>query len=237
VVAVADGKAGNAAPGAALAIVSGVTGDGALAAVGAAGIVSGADIEDDESFRARILFRKRYPPHGGAAADYVQWALNVSGVTRVYVERLWAGAGTVRVFVLLDDLYQDGIAPPPEIERVADYIESVRPAGAIVTLAAPMPKTVDVQIVGLSPDTADVREAAAAELRAAFARLARVAGNDTPHGGMPFLATPVSFSRSWLWQAVANAAGEERHTVNLPAVDVALNAGEIAVLGTVTFVP
>jgi uncharacterized phage protein gp47/JayE len=134
------------------------------------------------------------------------------------------------------DLYKDGIAPPGDIERVADYIETVRPAGAIVTVEAPTPKTVDVQISGLTPDTTEVRESVIDELRAAFARLARVAGSDTPHGGMPFLATPAAFSRSWIWQAIANASGEQSHVLNLPAVDVAQNPGEIPVLGTVTFV-
>ena len=242
---VTAGKIGNAEAGASLDIVSGVTGPSPLAQVATDGITQGADVEPDGddwttdlgTFRGRILFRKRYPPHGGAAADYVQWASDVAGVTRVYVERLWAGAGTVRVFVLMDDLYPNGIAPPADIMRVDDYIETLRPAGAIVTVAAPTPKVVDVQIGGLSPDTVDMRETVLAELRAAFFRLSRVAGNDTPHDGMPFLATPTTFSRSWLWQAVANAAGEERHSINLPAADVTLNAGEIPVIGTVTFVP
>lgn len=243
-IAVTDGKTTSALAATPLAIVSGVTGD-ALAEVGPGGITGGSDVEEDGpawttdlgTLRGRILFRKRYPPHGGAAPDYVQWATDVSGVTRVYVERLWGGAGTVRVFVLMDDLYPNGIPPFAEIERVDDFIETVRPAGAIVTIAAPAPKVVDVQIVGLSPDTTEIREAAVAELRGAFRRLSRVAGNDTPHGGMPFLATPTSFSRSWLWQAVSNASGEERHVINFPAGDVALAAGEIAVLGTVVFLP
>lgn len=236
-IATTDGKATTANANTPLEIISGTTGGLlALANVGPDGIAGGADVEDDESYRARILFRKRYPPHGGAAADYVMWAQEVSGVSRVYVERLWSGAGTVRVFVLMDELYADGIAPPTEVERVADFIEAVRPAGAIVTLAAPNPKVVDVQIRGIAPDTVATREAATNELRAAFRRLSRVAGNDTPHGGMPFLATPTSFSRSWLWQAVANASGEERHEIVQPVADVTLTAGEIAVLGTVVFV-
>lgn len=243
VIATSDGKATIALAGTPLEIVSGVTGP-ATAAVADGGIVGGADVEPDgeigtsdlRTYRGRILLRKRFPPHGGAAPDYVQWAGQVSGVTRVFVERLWAGAGTVRVFPLMDDLYANGIPPAAEIARVADYIETVRPTGAIVTVAPPAPVSVDVTISGLSPNTLAVQEAVLAELREAFRRLSRVAGNDTPHGGMPFLATPTSFSRSWLWQAVANAAGEERHVITAPTADIALGAGQMAVLGTVTFV-
>ena len=158
-------------------------------------------------------------------------------MTRVFVERLWNGPGTVRVFPLMDDLYANGIAPPGEIDRVAEFIESVRPAGAIVTVTAPSPLVVAVQIGGLTPDTTDVRNAVVAELTAAFRRHSRVSGNDTVHGGMPFLATPAVFSRSWIWQAVANACGEQSHSINAPAVDQVLSSGQIAVLGTVSFVP
>jgi uncharacterized phage protein gp47/JayE len=242
VVATTDGKAANAIAGTALEIVSGVTGD-ATAAVGGAEIIGGAEVEPDGplytldvgTFRGRILFRKRNPPHGGAASDYVLWATAVSGVTRVYVERLWNGTGTVRVFVLMDDLYADGIPPPSEIARVADYIETVRPSGALVTVSAPSAVVVNITVAGLSPNTTTVREAVLAELREAFRRLSRVAGADTPHGGMPFLAVPTSFSRSWIWQAVANATGEERHSITVPSGDVALSSGQMATLGTVTF--
>jgi uncharacterized phage protein gp47/JayE len=234
VVAMSDGKATSAIAGTPLEIVSGVTG-AALAEVAPSGIAGGADIEDDESFRARILFRKRYPPHGGSAADYVMWAQAVSGVTRVFVERLWQGPGTVRVFVLMDDLYEHGLAPEAEIARVRDHIETLRPSGAIVTVSAPAAHPVDIEIAGLSPDTSAMRATVVAELRGMFRRLSRVAGSDQPHGGMPFLATPETFSRSWIWQAVANAAGETRHEIASPAGDVGISAGAIATLGSVTF--
>lgn len=244
-IATTDGRATTAIAETPLEIVSGVTSDGDVtAAVAAAGIIGGTDVEADGTpfspepgtFRERILFRKRYPPHGGNASDYVMWAGQLSGVSRVYVERLWSGPGTVRVFVLMDDLYAHGLPPAAEIARVADHIELYRPTGALVTVSAPDPVAVDVTVSGLTPDTTAMREEVLTELRATFRRLSRVAGSDTPHGGMPFLATPTSFSRSWIWQAIANASGEERHVLTAPTQDVALTPGQIAVLGNVQFV-
>jgi uncharacterized phage protein gp47/JayE len=242
VVASTDGQATVAIAGTALEIASGVVTNGtAAAAVGSAGIVNGVDVEDDETFRARILFRKRNPPMGGSAADYVQWAGEVSGVSfdgnrpTVFVERLWAGPGTVRVFPLMFDLYADGIPQAADVTRVSDYLAAVQPAGAVVTVAAPIAKPIAITIDGLSPDRTDVRLAIAAELRDAFRRLGRVAGVDRNIDGMPFLAYPTSFSRSWIWQAVANASGEQRHTIVAPDADVALDAGEYPTLGTITF--
>lgn len=243
VVAVTDGKNTNAEAGTPVEITAGLTGDdSATAAVSSGGIVAGYDVEDVESFRARILFRKRNPPHGGAPADYVQWAGSVAGVSfyldrpTVFVERLWSGPGTVRVFPLMFDLYADGIPQTADIERVSDYLAGVAPAGAKVTVAPPVAKVTDVVISGLSPDRTDVREAVLTELRATFKRLSRVAGADAQIGGLPYLAYPTSFSRSWIWQAIANASGEERHVLNGPSADIALLPGEMATLGNVSFV-
>ena len=234
-IAVSDGKNSNAAEGAALTIISGVTGTG-TAEVGSGGIVGGVEVEGDEEYRARILFRKRNPPHGGSAADYVLWASNVSGVTRVFVEPLWADVGTVRVFVLMDDLFPaNGIPGSPDIDRVADYIETVRPAGASVTVSAPIARPIDITVKGLTPDNSAVREAVMAELADAFHRLSRVAGGAPSRPNMPFLASATSFSASWIWQAVANASGEQRHKITAPIADIALTAGYIATLGEVTF--
>lgn len=245
VIATTDGKTTSAIAGTSLEIVSGLTGDDtATAEVSTAAIAGGFDVERDGApftsdlgtFRGRILFRKRNPPHGGAAHDYVQWAAEVSGVTRVFVERRWAGVGTVRVFPLMDDLFADGIPDDANIARVADYIDTVRPAGASVTVSAPVARVVDVALAGLSPNTPVVQEAVAAELAAAFRRLSRVAGNDVLIGAMPYLASPTSFSRSWIWQAIANASGEERHVLNTPVGDTSLDPGEIATLGEIAFV-
>lgn len=238
VISTTEGAAVSAIAGTPLEIVSGVSGagaDSATAEVAARAIVGGVDVEDDETFRARILFRKRNPPHGGTAADYVIWASAVAGVTRVFVERRWNGRGTVRVFPLMDELFSDGIPSSPDVARVADYIDTQAPAGAVVQVSPPVARVVNVVIDGLMPSTVAVQNAVKDELRSAFRRLSRVAGTDVEIGGMPYLASPATFSRSWIWQAIANATGEERHEVTSPAADIELERTEIATLGTVTF--
>lgn len=245
VVSLTDGKINNTDAATPLTIISGVTTTSTTAptaAVAANGITLGADLEDIESYRARILFRKRNPPHGGSAADYVMWAGEVAGVSfyldrpTVYVERLWNGPGTVRVFPLMYDLYANGIPSVGDVARVSDHIQSVRPVGALVTVAAPVAVPVDIVIVGLTPNTTDVQDAVRAELADTFKRLSRVSGNDSNFGSMPYLAYPTTFSLSWIWQAVANATGEQRHRISAPTVDVVLQPGQMATLGTISFV-
>ncbi|TWD54551.1 putative phage protein gp47/JayE [Agrobacterium vitis] len=237
--ALLGGATGTTLAGTGLTIVSGLTfvsGSGvATAAVDAAGLSGGSDVEDVETFRARILFRKRHPYSGGAAADYVSWAMNVPGVTRVYVERLWAGPGTVRVFPVTDGLTPGGIPSAATLKAVENAIALEAPAGAAVTVAAPTPKTINLTITDLQPSTTAVQEAVKSALAQGLIDHGAIAGSDTPVAGMDFLATPRSFSRSWLWQAVANASGSQRHVLTVPTADVPLAVGEMPVLGTVNF--
>lgn len=241
VVAVTPGLAAACRPGQPLTAASGVTGAGAIAATfAAAGIVGGSDDEGVEAFRARILFRKRNPPAAGAPADYVRWCSavpGVAGVGGVFVEPLWAGPGTVRVMILGDGATGSAVPSATVMAAVAEVLPQYAPAKAGVTLAAPAPTPIDVVISGLSPDTPAVREAILAELRDLFGiRRARASGAATPTAGMPYLATPVTFSRSWVAQAVSAAAGEDSHVLVAPAADVVIPSGGLATLGNVSFV-
>lgn len=232
VTATASGSEGVTLGGTALTVVSGITG-AATFTVDSDGLAGGADVEEPESFRSRILFRKRYPPHGGAPSDYVGWVLdNVPGATRVFVERRWNGPGTVRVFPLFDAAPTGPIPNATQVAQVAGVLDSLAPAGAFVTVAAATPLPISVTTSGLSPFSVDVQEAVLAELRDCITRLGSVAGGDTPNTGMPFLAVPQTFSASWIWQAVTNAAGEARVAITAPAADIVQAAGTLPVLGT-----
>jgi uncharacterized phage protein gp47/JayE len=66
-------------------------------------ITGGADLEDDNDYRARVIQVYQNSPQGGAAADYVTWALEVAGVTRAWCQPLYLGAGTVGVYFMMDE--------------------------------------------------------------------------------------------------------------------------------------
>jgi len=221
------GKIGNAAAGVVLTLTAPVDRLQTEHEVAASGIGLGADQESDESLRQRLLHRLRYPPHGGAAFDYVRWAREINGVTRVYVDPVTAtnGRTTVGVWFLMDDLYANGIPQAADVSAVRAYIETVRPAGALVEVAAPVPLTVDITIEGLSPDTQAIRNAIVNELVELFRRDARVST----------LTEPYTLYRSKIIEAISTAAGEDHHTLATPAEDVQVAVGQIPVLGTVTF--
>lgn len=234
VLALEAGGGGVTLPGAAMT-AQGIA-DLSNLVVGASGLVGGADAESFASYRSRLAFFKAFRPGHARPSDYVIWASEVSGVSRVFVERKPYGPGTVRVYPLFDGIYENGIAPPGEIARVKSHLEISGASGvADIIVEAPTALPISVDLSGLAPNQISVRNAIEIELAAVFARRARVAGNDPGHPAMPFLATAQSFSRSWIGQAAANAGGEDRHVLNLPATDVAVAAGRLPVLGPVSF--
>lgn len=215
----------NAEAGTTISLTAAFTNVNAEGVVAAAGIGLGADEESDESYRERLLWRLRMPPHGGAAHDYVAWGREIAGVTRVFVDPLADGPGTVTVYFLMDDLYTNGIPQAADVDAVQAHIDSVRPVTAVATVAAPTPVEVDIDISGLSPDTSDVRDAIQLELEDLFRREAQVS----------LASTPFTFYRSKIWEAISTATGEDHHSLDAPATDVTYGEGELPVLGEVTY--
>jgi uncharacterized phage protein gp47/JayE len=95
---------------------------------------SGTDEETDEELRARLLASIAAREGAGTQDDYVTWALQVTGVGAATCESLWNGAGTVRVMILDIDLQPASAGLQTEVD---DYIQTLRPIGADVTIDTP----------------------------------------------------------------------------------------------------
>ena len=100
----------------------------------------GTGVEDDESYRERVLAAYD-EPLSGAKKDYIRWAKEVPGVGDVYVVPLWVGPGTVKVLIMdsngqpanqeLIEAVQNHIAPDGNLGG------GLAPIGADVTVEAP----------------------------------------------------------------------------------------------------
>ena len=218
VVARIAGADGNTAGASRLTLAASIVGVGAEVVVEPEGLAGGSDVESDESLLDRLLFRIRKPPQGGAAHDYEAWAREVAGVTRVWVYPLWMGVGTVGVFFVRDG-DDDPIPSAAEVAAVQAHIETRRPVTAEVYVLAPTPRPVDVRL-RVSPDTPNVRAAVEAELRDLFRREAQPGG---------------TLLRSHITEAISLASGEFDHVLEAPTGDVAAQAGEMPVLGSITW--
>lgn len=222
VVAVMAGLATSAAAGISMNLVSPVVGVNTAAVVTAAGLTGGSDTETDAALRARLLARIQIPPHGGASADYVTWALEVSGVTRAWVSPAELGLGTVTVrFVRDNDGAGSAIIPDAaEVAAVQTYIDARRPVTAQVTVVAPNPVPLNFNIQGLTPNTAAVQAAVQAELQDLLLR-------EAFPGGTILL--------SHIRAAISSALGETDYALIAPAANVTNTTGNMSTMGTITW--
>lgn len=224
------GETGNEDGSCILSFVSPIIGITTSVTVDADGITGGADEESDDDLRDRVLTRKRQPPHGGAYFDYEVWALEVSGVTRVWSEPQYQGIGTIGVSFVRDG---DVNILPDAAQRqvVRDYIVEHEDPGTGLTVGCPVTAepglfiieltslTIDIE-VAIYPNTLDVRTAIENNIADLILR-------DGGPGNTIYL--------SRISEAISLATGETRHRLTAPAADVTAPVNQVHLLGSVTF--
>lgn len=214
------GADGNQAPGAPLSLTPEIPGVSGVEIISLGG---GTDTENDDDLRMRVLQRIRQPPMGGAAHDYVRWALAVPGCTRAWVTPLEMGIGTVTVRVMFDDLRESegGFPRLEDIEAVTDYMDTMRPVAVKdFFVVAPIPQRIDVHIGKLVPDDDETRAAIETSLEQ---MLFDMAGPGT------------TVYAAWKAQAVMNTPGVISFDLLNWTDDVMPSAGHLAVLGDIVY--
>lgn len=198
-------------------------------------ITGGADLEDQEDYRARVLQVYGNTPQGGAEGDYVTWAQEVAGVTRAWCQPLYKGAGTVGVYFMMDEVEsahqglpqgtngcatletRDTVAAGDQL-AVANYIYPLRPVTALVYSLAPTLQQVNLTIKG-------VVAANQAAVQTALSSL--INGLATAAGG--------TIELNALWAAIKIADPADDFLIVSPAADVVSAAGNLPVLGAITW--
>jgi uncharacterized phage protein gp47/JayE len=233
-IAAVNGAATNCDAGVAMAIASPVAGINS-GGVTISPLTGGADQESDTDLRTRMLFRYAQPPQGGAASDYIEWALEVPGVTRAWIQ---ASGGQVQVYPMLDVANAahggfpqgtDGCAaaesrgPTASGDQltVAEHIWPVQPVTALVFVAAPVPLPVNVTIANLDPSTVEMEAEILASLQAAFLTIGEVAGTIYP---------------SQLYAAISGTPGVNRFDMTIPAAPITAPAGALPTMGTLSVI-
>ncbi|MBS4768129.1 MAG: baseplate J/gp47 family protein [Burkholderiales bacterium] len=216
--ALVDGTSGNQLEEDVLTLVSPIV--GVYSEVTIVKLGGGSEAESDDSLRGRLLSRVRETPHGGTSSDYVQWALEVPGVTRAWCFPKESGEGSVTVRFVCDGM--DEIIPDKAmLDKVFEHIDKLRPVTAHLYVSPPEIRTVDITIAGLLPDDADVRAAVKQELKDLFAR-----------EGAPGQRIYLSHIRA----AISAALGEEDHSVVSPTSDpIPDGNSQLLTLGEITW--
>ena len=229
------GAAGNQETGTAMTITTPISGVGDNPTV--AVLEGGTDQETDDELRYRVLLRIRNPPAGGAAHDYVQWALAVPGVTRAWCSPLSMGMGTVSIRVMMDGLratddpLTSGFPLPQDLVRVAAYIDSVRPVAIKDTFVlAPIPEPIDFTIQGLVRDTESIRGAIALNVEDMIYERA------APAHAVEGIAQPATtIWNAWVNNAIFDTPDVESFTLIMQDHPMP-HDGALAVIGTITYI-
>ncbi|MBI6944195.1 baseplate J/gp47 family protein [Pseudomonas putida] len=235
------GTAGNAEVGSLMTLgsaVDGVQSAGAVVAI----VTTGADQELDDDLRTRMLAKYQSTARGGADSDYIEWALEVAGVTRAWVNPRGFGAGTVVVYVMLDSANaaangfpsgSDGIATLDNRANhansatgdqltVANAIYATQPVTPMVYVCSPIASPVNFTISGLTASTV---------LKAAIAQaIAQVFLDE----GEPLAGSQVNLSS--IEAAIAAITGSSGFVISTPDGNLANQVGYLPTLGAVSYV-
>jgi uncharacterized phage protein gp47/JayE len=193
-------------------------------------VTEGENEESDALYRQRIVDRIQQPPAGGTANDYLQFMLDVSGVTRAWVLPGGLGEGTVLCTFVQDD--DPSIIPgAAEVAAVQAAVDAAKPVTANAVVVAPTENVVDLTI-RIKPNTAAVQAAVTAELEDLFRRESQVKGYFESVGS--FYTGIIPLSR--IDEAISIAAGEEDHVIESPTENPEPEfLTGILTLGTITF--
>ncbi|MCB8816139.1 baseplate J/gp47 family protein [Desulfosporosinus shakirovi] len=184
-------------------------------------LVPGADTETDYDLRQRYLQRVRQPATSGNTAQYRQWATEVPGVGDAKVFPLWAGPGTVKL-AIVDTEKQP--ASSILVNEVADYLETVRPIGAAVTVVSAAAKGINVSAAVILASGYVIQAVTDAFSTALEVHLQEMA----------FTGAYVSYAKvGTLLLSTPGVIDYTSLTVNGSGANVALADEEIPVLGTV----
>ena len=177
----------------------------------------GADGEGDEELRARILDTFRRLPNGANAAFYEQGALSFDQVAAAAVIPKPRGVGSVDVIVST----LAGTPGEELLEQLQDYFEQRREIAVDVQVKAPTPVTVNVAVQVKAKggwDKTQVLDQVEETLESWFD--GKLLGQD------------VLLAR--LGSLIYGCDGVENYAVSAPAADLAVDADELPVLGTLS---
>jgi uncharacterized phage protein gp47/JayE len=234
------GAFGNTGAGSTMSLGQAVAGVQSTGTVTAA-FTGGADLESDASLRTRVLLAYQNPPHGGDADDYKNWALEVSGVTRAWCVPNGFGAGTVLVYVMLDDAQavngglpqgtngvaagepRDTVATGDQL-TVANHIFPLQPVTALVYVLAPATQNVAFTISGIASASADTKAAISQAITDVFRQYSTISDGST--------TVQLSYIESAI-AAIPNTAG---FVITNPTSNIVAPPGTLSQRGIVTYV-
>ena len=226
VVSEGNGIATNLGSGAKLNVTSPISGVEPRALVRFDGITGGADLENDEALRARILEARAAIAANFSADTITLTAKKIPGVTRVSVRPATPEPGDVTVHFVRDgdaNIIPSGVDVTAVRNELLKIIPGTMEPGSLV-VSGPAPIVQNFTFTALSPNTEPMRNAVKATLKALF--------EDTAEIGQSISS---DVYRAALIQTSTGSETLQSFTLSAPTADITITAAQIAILGSVTF--
>jgi len=195
---------------------------GVVTVTNAEPFTGGINEETDEELLERYKEKVTRPQTSGNKYQYEAWAKEIAGVADARCYPLWNGNGTVKV-VVVDSEKRSPSAQV--IQAVADYIESVRPIGADVTVVGVTEVPINISVTVTVTTGADP-SAVETNIRDNITEYFKKIG---------FVETVVRYTS--IGNAILDANGVIDYsnlTVNGAVSNVILNDDEVPILGAVS---
>lgn len=192
-------------------------------------IGNAADQETLDELRDRLLERIQNPIANFNVAQIEALARSVPGVTRVFVLEITPAVGQVTIYFMRDNDASGPIPSGSEVAAVDAVIQAKRPAtsdAADVLVAAPTPVSTDFTFTAISPNTEAMKTAVEQNLVAFFAERTDVGADVVEEAYISAIFNTIDPTTGTLL---------ESFTLSAPSGDIVVAAGEIAVLGNVSF--
>ena len=182
------------------------------------GFSGGSDAETDESLRDRGLYKKQNPSTNMNVNTIVDFVLALGIADRCIIAPITPDVGQFTVYCMKDDF------SPLSAAELTEIKDALIADDGVVFLVNPTQVTVNFEITGLDPDTAAMQTAITNSITDMLSGVN--VGEDI---------TLVMINRAILNSATDTAVIVD-YTLTAPASDVTIGVGEIAILGTVTYV-
>lgn len=210
-----------------LSLLSPISGVDNLARVTFDGIGGGADVEDDESLRERLIFKLQNPVTLFNAVQIEITLKELAFVDRVFVFPITPAVGQVTIYILKED---NVIPNASELQQANDKIEeTILPVNTSISdvfILGPTPVSIDFTFSSITPDTDTMRTSITNKLREFF--------NNQTNIGVDI--TEIQYQCA-IQTTIDTETGEllETFALTIPTGDITIATGEIGVLGGVTF--
>mgnify|MGYP001331218533 CR=1 FL=1 len=195
---------------------------GVVTVTNAEPFTGGINEETDEELLERYKEKVTRPITSGNKYQYEAWAKEIAGVADARCYPVWNGPGTVKVVVVNSEKRSPSAQV---IQAVADYIESVRPVNADVTVVGVTEVPIDISVTVTLSTGADP-SAVETNIRENITEYFKKIG---------FVETIVRYTA--IGNAILDANGVIDYsnlTVNGSVANVILNDDEVPILGSVS---